>query len=818
MQVYYIHIQREIKNKFNVATGEGRIAHFILTTAPSLPYAGSIKKCIALTKKELYVQSSMVNTIVPIVLICSAIGVLFFIAKELDPKKKRRLGGIIFLLLCVLFLISQLSYLSHPGERYKNFCGIFGHYSSLATFWLVGFYFLVIPLLLGYLGYLYLFKSDKKISISLLFSIPIGIIVDAFLSLFVKYQVSGVSAGGHLGSVISTFLLNYFGSVGTYLILFFGVVIVLFMMTKKKLFSRIITTDTTSTLKQKEKKKKTRETKKKQTGKQDNAAQTATTRKPPPQLDFTAEFLSILQEAPEDYGVNKETLKKESEILTNRLAEFDVAGKVTNVESGPVISRFEFEPAPGVKVNRIANLDNDLALALKATRIRVVAPIPGKSAVGIEVPNRERSLVCLKKGILDSTFENNPSPLGIVLGEDITGKPVVDDIATMPHMLIAGTTGSGKSVCINTIILSLLYHSTHEDLRFLMIDPKRLELPMYNPIPHLLRRAVTQPKNAVAELEKLVTIMEIRYRDFAREGVRDIDGYNEKMRKKGGDIKPYLLIIVDELADLMLTAPSEIEENITRLAQMSRAVGIHLILATQRPSVDVITGLIKANFPCRIAFQVASKTDSRTILDMNGAESLLGRGDMLFLPPGKGTPIRLHGAYISTEEVTGISNLIARKYLFEVLDDVEGDIDDIVTSILEEELWTVFVDTKDPAFDEKRRELSNLIPVEKIDEIIDRGYYPSLAEEEIKERIMEQEDQLEVDSMFIEAAKLVFRHQVASVSLLQRRLGLGYARAGRIVDQLESAGIVESFQGSKSRKVLIEREEELEAIIKKYTQ
>jgi S-DNA-T family DNA segregation ATPase FtsK/SpoIIIE len=349
-----------------------------------------------------------------------------------------------------------------------------------------------------------------------------------------------------------------------------------------------------------------------------------------------------------------------------------------------------------------------------------------------------------------------------------------------------------------------------------MIDPKRLELPMDNPIPHLLRPAVTQPRKTVDELEKLVNIMEMRYRDFAREGVRDIDGYNTKMRKKGGDIKPYILIVVDELADLMLTAPSEIEENITRLAQMSRAVGIHLILATQRPSVDVITGLIKANFPCRIAFQVASKTDSRTILDMNGAETLLGRGDMLFLPPGKGTPVRLHGAYISTEEISGISNLIARKYLFELLKDAEGNLDKILNSILEEELWTVFVNTKDPAFDEKRRSLSNLIPVEMIDEIIDKGYYPDLGEVIAKEHLVEKEDKTEVDKMFPEAAKLVFRHQVASVSLLQRRLGLGYARAGRIIDQLENAGVVESFQGSKSRKVLIERQEELDAILRKY--
>jgi S-DNA-T family DNA segregation ATPase FtsK/SpoIIIE len=755
----------------------------------------------------------MTSVIVPIALIIVAIGVLLFIAKELDPVKKRKLSGILFFLLCILFTVSQISYIINPLERYKNFGGVFGYYSSAWIFWLVGLYFLIIPCILAYLGYVFLFKPDKKLTTTLLYFVPIGIIVDTLFALFIKAYINNIGPGGKFGAIVSKFLIAYFGKFGTYLILGFGVITVAFMMVKKRILPK---PDLKKIIK-----KRTEPVKKPVPGKKPKE-KTATpteqlTRKPVASIDFKTAYLEILQEPPDDYGLDKKALENEAEVLSSRLAEFDVQGKVVNVESGPVISRFEFEPAPGVKVNRIASLDNDLALALKATRIRVVAPIPGKSAVGIEVPNRERSIVCLKKGIIDSTFESNPSPLSIVLGEDITGRPVNDDISQMPHMLIAGTTGSGKSVCINTIILSLLYHSSPRDLRFLMIDPKRLELPMYNPIPHLLRRAVTQPKHAVTELEKLVKIMEIRYRDFAREGVRDIDGYNKKMKKKGGEKKPYLLVIVDELADLMLTAPSEIEENITRLAQMSRAVGIHLILATQRPSVDVITGLIKANFPCRIAFQVASKTDSRTILDMNGAESLLGRGDMLFLPPGKGTPVRLHGAFISTEEITGISTLIARIYLRELLKDLDGDIDQITNSIVEEELWTAFVDTKDPAFDEKRRALSNMMPVEKIDEIIQDGYYPKLGEEHVKIIQAEKEKPTEVDPLFIEAAKLVFRHQVASVSLLQRRLGIGYARAGRIIDQLESANLVEPFQGSKSRKVLVEREDVFNKILKEYT-
>jgi S-DNA-T family DNA segregation ATPase FtsK/SpoIIIE len=773
---------------------------------------------VLLTKIDLSVEFDVggFGTIIALVLLLAAIGILAFIARELDQAKKRKLSGIILILLSILFFLAQISFLLHPSERYKNWCGLFGHYSSYGLFWLMGFYIFIIPVLLGYAGGILITDENKRLSTSLLFFVPIGIIADTILALFIKANVTEVPSGGMLGSLISRFLTDYFGNVGTYLILSFSIVVVVLMMIKERVFPRIKTSEIIEEVRKIPKKKK--KEKKEKPGKPAvEAADKVTERKPLPEIDFKQEFLNLLQAPAKKYGIDTEQLKKESDILTRRLAEFDVTGKVVAVESGPVISRFEFQPDPGIKVNRIANLDNDLALALKATRIRVVAPIPGKSAVGIEVPNRERSLVYLKNGLMDDDFENHPSPLAVVLGDDITGRPVCEDIAVMPHMLIAGTTGSGKSVCINSLIASILYHSTPDDVRFLMIDPKRLELPMYNPIPHLLRRAITEPKEAVNELERLVAIMEMRYRDFAREGVRDIDGYNEKMRKRGGRNKPYLLVVVDELADLMLTAPSEIEENITRLAQMSRAVGIHLILATQRPSVDVITGLIKANFPCRIAFQVASKTDSRTILDMNGAESLLGRGDMLFLPPGKGTPMRLHGAYIAADEVNGISQLIARIYLQGLLKDVEGDLQEIITAIIDEELWTIFVDTKDVAFEEKRRALSNIISVEKIDEIIDAGYYPKLAETEVEEIIEEQETDMTVDTLFGEAARLVFRHQVASVSLLQRRLNLGYARAGRIIDQLEAAGIVEPFQGSKSRKVLVERQEELDAILQKYS-
>ncbi len=769
-----------------------------------------------LTNPFLYVKFPVesLNAIISIILLLIAIGVLIFIAREMESTKKRKLTGIVFFLLGILFFISQVSYLIYPLERYKNFCGLFGYYTSFFAFWVCGFYFFILPALLIYLSIVYLTRAQTE-NKTLLFFIPIGVVLDTLLFKLFNFNINHIPSGGMLGKVVGEFLSKYFGPFGSYTILGFSILVILFMMLKERIIKTSIQVIKSKKPEKPIKKRKKEKTEKKKPVPKPN--EKVSIKKPLPQIDFKAEFLNLLSAPETKTQVNQDVLKKEAEVLSSRLAEFGVTGKVVGIESGPVISRFEFEPDPGIKVNRIANLDNDLALALKATRIRIVAPIPGKSAVGIEVPNRERNLVYIKNCILNEEFQNHPSPLAIALGEDITGQPVCDDISGMPHMLIAGTTGSGKSVCINTIITSLLYHSTYKDVRFLMIDPKRLELPMYNPIPHLLRRAITEPKNAVKELEKVVSIMELRYRDFAREGVRDIDGYNEKVRKKGGEAKPYILIIVDELADLMLTAPSEIEENITRLAQMSRAVGIHLILATQRPSVDVITGLIKANFPCRIAFQVASKTDSRTILDMNGAESLLGRGDMLFLPPGKGTPIRLHGAYISTEEVSSISNLIAKLYMRELLGDIEADLDEVINSILDEELWTIFINPRDPAFDEKRRALSNIIPTEKIDEIITNGYYPKLTELTVEEEIQPEEQPVQVDPLFPEAARLVFRHQVASVSLLQRRLNLGYARAGRIIDQLEAAGVVEPFQGSKSRKVLIEAEDELERIILKYT-
>jgi S-DNA-T family DNA segregation ATPase FtsK/SpoIIIE len=541
-------------------------------------------------------------------------------------------------------------------------------------------------------------------------------------------------------------------------------------------------------------------------------------RTPAGEFSFSAEdFLGLLREtAADDQPVKDQAeAQQEAAMLLSKLREFGIDGRIENIYSGPVITRFELIPAPGVKIQRIESLSDDLALSLRAERIRILAPIPGKSAVGIEIPNRERKMVYLRSILESESFQRLTSPLGFALGTTITGEPYCADLSTMPHVLIAGTTGSGKSVCINTLVSSIIFRSSYKDVRFLTIDPKRLELPIYDPIPHLLFPTTVNSKEAVQKLDYVLGIMEMRYRDFAKVGARDIAGYNEKAASK----KPRIVVIIDELADLMITAPSEIEEKITRLAQMSRAVGIHLVLATQRPSVDVITGLIKANFPCRIAFQVASKTDSRTILDMNGAESLLGRGDMLILPPGKGEPLRLHGAFISAEETQRIVKLLAKRYLAQLLTGLLDPelVEPAADEVVEKDLQNVLSQPGGMAFEERKRRLCSVVPPEVVETLLTNGYYQRL--EEIlpmpgtPEAEAAPDEDREIDEFFGDAARLVVRHQEASVSMLQRRLDVGWARAGRIIDHLEQVGIVGPYVGSKSRKVLVESEEELNNLL-----
>ncbi len=478
--------------------------------------------------------------------------------------------------------------------------------------------------------------------------------------------------------------------------------------------------------------------------------------------------LKLLEDPPPGDGIiDRETLFKGAQVLEQSLSNFGVQGKVVQVNPGPVITTYEVAPPPGVKVSKIVGLADDLALVMKAQSIRIQAPIPGKAAVGIEVPNPEPYTVFLKEILESRAFEQSDSKLMLGFGKTASGDPYCADLAKMPHLLIAGATGAGKSGCINALISSILFRCTPEEVRFIMVDPKMLELSIYNDIPHLLAPVVVDPKMASGALKWAVSEMENRYRTMAQFTARNITDFNAKMarlrqeapteedRAEIPDALPYIVVVIDELADLMMTAPSDIENSLARLAQMARAVGIHLIIATQRPSVNVITGTIKANFPTRIAFRVASKVDSRTIIDANGGEKLLGRGDMLFLPPGQPEPIRLHGAWIDTEETEQLVAWVRDQGV--ELDSVE--------------------------FEGENSDLS----------------------------VAENEH----DARFDEALRLVVIHQQGSASLLQRRMKVGYSRAARLVDELEAAGIVGPPNGSsKGREVLVDENylEELEEL------
>lgn len=439
--------------------------------------------------------------------------------------------------------------------------------------------------------------------------------------------------------------------------------------------------------------------------------------------------------------------------LERTFQSFGVKAKVTQVHLGPAVTKYEVHPDVGVKVSKIVSLSDDLALALAAKDIRIEAPIPGKSAIGIEVPNSEVAMVSLRE-VLESKQNDKPdSKLMIGLGRDITGEAVLAELNKMPHLLVAGATGSGKSVCINGIITSILMRAKPHEVKLMMIDPKMVELNVYNGIPHLLAPVVTNAKKASQALQKVVSEMERRYELFSHTGTRNIEGYNEYMKKHNAEsgaeqpLLPYIVVIVDELADLMMVASSDVEDAITRLAQMARAAGIHLIIATQRPSVDVITGVIKANIPSRIAFAVSSATDSRTILDMGGAEKLLGRGDMLFLPVGASKPIRVQGAFLSDDEV--------------------------------EEIVDFVIDQQKAQYQEE------MIP------------------DDLPETTSEVEDEL-----YNEAVELILEMQTASVSMLQRRFRIGYTRAARLIDEMELRGVVGPYEGSKPRAVLMDKPSE----------
>ena len=443
--------------------------------------------------------------------------------------------------------------------------------------------------------------------------------------------------------------------------------------------------------------------------------------------------------------------------LQKTLYSFGVSAKVENVSVGPAITRYELRPAEGVRVSKIANLADDIALSLAAETIRIEAPIPGKQAVGIEVPNAENEVVHFREIVDTDSFRNHKSKLAFAVGKDVGGQEVVADISKMPHVMIAGATGSGKSVCINTLIASIIYKAKPSEVKLVMIDPKVVELSVYNGIPHLLIPVVTDPKKAAGALAWAVQEMENRYAMFASKGVRDLKGYNESIENEGGAGKlPHIVIIIDELADLMMVAKNDVEDAICRLAQKARAAGMHLVIATQRPSVDVITGLIKANIPSRIAFAVSSQVDSRTILDMAGAEKLLGKGDMLFYPAGAPKPTRIQGAFISDKEVEKIVDFIKDNSSATYNDDIIKQIENAGSTD--------------------------------------------------KELAQQQDDDDNTDPFLMDAIDVVVETGQASTSFIQRRFKVGYARAGRIIDQMEERGIISGYQGSKPREVLMSKE------------
>jgi DNA segregation ATPase FtsK/SpoIIIE, S-DNA-T family len=439
----------------------------------------------------------------------------------------------------------------------------------------------------------------------------------------------------------------------------------------------------------------------------------------------------------------REELQDNAEILRRKLADFEVDGRIVQVSPGPIITSYEFEPAAGVKVSQVVNLADDLALALKAASVRIVGPIPGRGTVAVEVPNDQSATVYLREIFVSGEFAESKGRLPLALGKDVNGMPVVADLAAMPHLLVAGATGSGKSVGLNSMICSILYKATPADVRFLMVDPKRLELSVYEGIPHLLSPVVTDAREAAARLRWIVGKMDERYKQLQLKQVRNIDGYNKAVPPE--EKLPYWVVVVDELADLMMVSAGEVQTSLVRLAQIARAVGIHLIIATQRPSVDVVTGLIKANFPTRIAFQVASKVDSRTVLDGNGAEQLLGRGDMIYVPPGANKQTRVHGAWVSDDEVKAICEFLRK----------QG------TAVYEE---VVLPSSGDDA---------------------------------------EGGDGADRDDLYWDAVHLVIGQRQASISFLQRRMRLGYPKAARFIDMMEQDRIIGPGDGAKPREVLV---------------
>lgn len=674
----------------------------------------------------------------------------------MSGELKKEMFGIglagVFLFLFVALLsynpldVSLSTVASGPA---KNLCGKVGSYIADVLIQFFGMLSYLLPAYALLFSVFYIRKKEPPNPLVL----TSGLVL-LFLSLVVLLQllagnihIRGVAIpfAGMLGVLLQRALVSLFSYFGSYLIAIILFLISLFL---------IIQAPILSVIEKGIKRKKSVERRKeiKVTEEKKEEPQKAVEKKP---VQDSFEFLkdmgpyklppvSLLDAVEKrEFKVDKESIQANASMLEKKLKDYGIDGKVSEVSPGPVITMYEFEPAPGIKVSRIANLEDDLAMALSAVSIRIVAPIPGKSVVGIEVPNKTRQTVYFREIIESQAFDSSNSYLSLALGKTISGEPFVAELAKMPHLLVAGSTGSGKSVSLNSMICSILFKATPINVKFLMIDLKMLELSFYDGIPHLLLPVVTNSKNAKTSLRWLIDEMERRYTTMSELGVRSIDKYNQKMAKQEQDPLPYIVVVIDELADLMMTSTKEVEEYIARLAQMARASGIHLILATQRPSVDVLTGIIKANFPARISCKVFSKVDSRTILDMNGAESLLGYGDMLFLSPGISRLQRLHGPFVS-----------------------EGEIKRIV-------------------------------------EFLKGQGTPAYQTEILEERDDESNGEEEMDDeKYREAVEFVIDKGEASISMVQRRFRVGYNRAARIVERMEREGVVGPSDGVKPREVL----------------